>query len=234
MNVHPIRSIRIRAARAVRLARTGSARRMAHGSEIDSTVKLPRGSELTAPTCVGAYTEFAGPVSFRGTGNIGIGSWCAVGKGFTVISSNHSMSRASMSFRVFDLIGERQPTEPADVAIGHGCWIGDNVTVLPGSVVGAGVVIGAGSVVRGEVRPYEVIAGVPARSIGSRCAPDLAAALERSRWWTWTPDEMRQRAEFFSLDIVNVGPAEVEAAYSALSVAQVRPDSSTRSVPPRR
>jgi galactoside O-acetyltransferase len=42
-------------------------------------------------------------------------------------------------------------------------WFGANVTVLGGVRVGHGAVVGAGSVVARDVRPYTIVAGVPAR-----------------------------------------------------------------------
>lgn len=38
-----------------------------------------------------------------------------------------------------------------DVDIGNNCWIGSNVCILAGAKIGDGCVIGAGSIVRGEV-----------------------------------------------------------------------------------
>lgn len=43
-------------------------------------------------------------------------------------------------------------------------WIGENVTILPGACIGNGVVIGANSVVRGEIPNNVIIAGVPAKN----------------------------------------------------------------------
>jgi virginiamycin A acetyltransferase len=56
----------------------------------------------------------------------------------------------------------------ADVHIGDDVWIGAGVMVMPGSSIGHGAVIGAGAVVRGTVAPYEIVVGIPAKSIGSR------------------------------------------------------------------
>ena len=53
----------------------------------------------------------------------------------------------------------------AGVTIGRYCWIGLNVTILKGSVVGDGAVVGAGSVVTGEIPANCLAAGVPARVI---------------------------------------------------------------------
>jgi acetyltransferase-like isoleucine patch superfamily enzyme len=55
----------------------------------------------------------------------------------------------------------------APIRIGAGCWLGQNVVVLPGSDIGAGAVIGANSVVRGTVPDRCVAVGAPARVLRS-------------------------------------------------------------------
>jgi acetyltransferase-like isoleucine patch superfamily enzyme len=51
-------------------------------------------------------------------------------------------------------------------------WIGRGVTVLPGTVIGAHSVVAAGSVVRGEVPPRTIVAGVPARPVREIDVPE--------------------------------------------------------------
>ncbi len=58
-----------------------------------------------------------------------------------------------------------RPLESAPVYIGERVWIGENVTILPGACIGNGVVIGANSVVRGEIPNNVIIAGVPAKIV---------------------------------------------------------------------
>ncbi len=53
--------------------------------------------------------------------------------------------------------------EPRPVEIGNGAWLAARVTVLPGSRIGAGAVIAAGSIVAGEVPPGALAGGIPAR-----------------------------------------------------------------------
>ncbi len=48
------------------------------------------------------------------------------------------------------------------VRIGKGCWLASHVVVNKGVTIGQGVIVGAGSVVTKNVKPYEMIAGVPA------------------------------------------------------------------------
>lgn len=56
-----------------------------------------------------------------------------------------------------------QPERP--VRIGRGSWIGHGAVILPGSQIGRNVVIGANSVVSGEIPDGAVAVGAPARVI---------------------------------------------------------------------
>jgi hypothetical protein len=56
-------------------------------------------------------------------------------------------------------------TEVLPVVIGEGCYIGAGTLVLPGSRIGDETVIGAGSIVRGELPAGVVAVGNPARAI---------------------------------------------------------------------
>ena len=44
--------------------------------------------------------------------------------------------------------------------------IGSNATVLAGITIGESAIVGAGAVVTKDVRPFSIVAGVPAREIG--------------------------------------------------------------------
>jgi acetyltransferase-like isoleucine patch superfamily enzyme len=50
-------------------------------------------------------------------------------------------------------------------------WIGFDVCVLPGVTIGEGAIVGARSVVAGDVPPYTVVAGNPARVV-RRLSPE--------------------------------------------------------------
>ena len=61
------------------------------------------------------------------------------------------------------------PGMPASaVEIGEGAWLAARVTVLPGTRIGAGAVISAGSVVSGDIPAGAVAGGIPARVIRQR------------------------------------------------------------------
>lgn len=54
------------------------------------------------------------------------------------------------------------------VTIGNRVWIGPDVTILPGVILGEGVVVCAGAIVTKSFPAYAIIAGIPAKRIGSR------------------------------------------------------------------
>lgn len=85
---------------------------------------------------------------------------CSVGPGFTVITCNHkyaSVGQTPESESWGDL-------EPNDVVVNEDVWIGANVTLCPGVVIGRGSIIAAGSVCikSKEYPPYSIIGGNPA------------------------------------------------------------------------
>jgi acetyltransferase-like isoleucine patch superfamily enzyme len=54
------------------------------------------------------------------------------------------------------------------VSVGDGVWMGAGAKILDGVTVGADAIIGAGAVVRNDVPPRAIAAGVPARILGTR------------------------------------------------------------------
>src|SRR5690606_15060402 len=52
-------------------------------------------------------------------------------------------------------------------------WIATNAMILPGVTIGKGAVVGAGSVVSKDVKPYTVVVGNPALPTSKRRTEDL-------------------------------------------------------------
>ncbi|KAI9679609.1 MAG: hypothetical protein M1829_001571 [Trizodia sp. TS-e1964] len=59
--------------------------------------------------------------------------------------------------------GTSGPELGKEISVGDDCWIGGNVTILPGVSIGRGSTIGAGSVVTRDIPPFHVAAGNPAK-----------------------------------------------------------------------
>ncbi len=58
--------------------------------------------------------------------------------------------------------------EGKGVKIEEDCWIGASSTVLDGTRLGHGCVVGAGALIKGDFEPYSIIVGVPGRVIRKR------------------------------------------------------------------
>lgn len=87
-------------------------------------------------------------------GKIVLGKGCYIAPGTGLINANHDPADPD----------EHLPGK--DIVLGEGCWLGMNVTVLPGVTLGPHTSVGAGAVVtKSFPEGWCVIAGNPARKI---------------------------------------------------------------------
>ena len=94
-------------------------------------------------------------------GVVRIGSHCMVGPNVVFRTSDHVFSN-------IDALIIEQGHASGTIVIEDNVWIGANV-VLTGNIrIGSGAVIGAGAVVTRDVEPFAIVAGVPAKPIGTR------------------------------------------------------------------
>jgi len=96
-----------------------------------------------------------------------------------------------------------------EVSIGHASLIGDSVILLPGSSVGVGAVIGAGSVVTRAIPDFAIAAGNPARILRMRFEPHVIKYLSEVSWWNWPLDKIRRNRDFFEVDFSLLSPDEL-------------------------
>jgi acetyltransferase-like isoleucine patch superfamily enzyme len=99
----------------------------------------------------------------RGSGIVGhltidIGNDVWTGHHVYITDQNHGYRDVGLPISV-----QSQPERP--VSIGDGSWLGHGSVVLPGAKIGKHVVIGANSVVTGEIPDNSVAVGSPARVI---------------------------------------------------------------------
>jgi len=93
-------------------------------------------------------------------GNIVIDDEVMFGPFVSVATGNHTRKNEnSLSYR----FGEHIKKE---VQFKKGCWIAANVTVLPGTVVGKGTILGAGCVANGILDDDSLYVGIPAKKKG--------------------------------------------------------------------
>lgn len=105
-----------------------------------------------------------GSVLYSGNG-IRLGSYVLLAAGVMIMPTNHAFSRRDVPIRHQGFAESK-----GGIEIDDDVWIGANAVVLDGARIGKGAVVGAGSVVTGDIPPYEIWGGVPARKIGERPA----------------------------------------------------------------
>lgn len=90
--------------------------------------------------------------------SIDIGDDVFTGMNVYITDQNHGYEDLDMP------IGTQLPSEDP-VVIGADSWIGSGAVILPGARIGRHVVVGANSVVRGEIPDYSVVVGSPGRVV---------------------------------------------------------------------
>lgn len=96
-----------------------------------------------------------------GHGGVCIGDNVLIAAHCVIIPSNHKYSDPNKLIRL-------QGESKKGIIIEDDVWLGAGSVILDGVKIGRGSVVAAGSVVRMDVPPYSVVAGVPAKVIKSR------------------------------------------------------------------
>jgi acetyltransferase-like isoleucine patch superfamily enzyme len=124
----------------------------------DRGVTLYDSTTVLGDVAIGEHT-WVGPLCLLdGTGGLTIGRWCSISTGVQLLT--HDTIRRSLTGGVAG--PERSP-----VTVGDRCFIGTHAIVTRGTTVGDGCVIAAGAVVVADVPGGAIVAGVPARRIGT-------------------------------------------------------------------
>jgi virginiamycin A acetyltransferase len=131
-------------------------------SVIDSFVKVkPAGG--SGDLIIGAHVVInSGCVLYTGQG-IQIGNHVAIAANCTFAPVNHAYKDKSRLIREQGFLPGK-----GGIVIEDDVWIGANCVLLDGTILRRGCVLGAGSVVRGELSAYIVYAGQPLRVVGER------------------------------------------------------------------
>lgn len=109
-------------------------------------------------------------------GTIFIGDDVFIGNGCIIVSQHRIEIGASTQIAEYVVIRDQDHSflnrpirsagfQTAPISIGEDCWLGCKSTVLRGSTIGNGAVVGAHSLVRGNVPPFSLAVGCPAKIV---------------------------------------------------------------------
>jgi virginiamycin A acetyltransferase len=145
-----------------------------------------------------------------------IGRYCAIASGvrFLMSGGNHAdIGPSTYPFGIFgDPWAERtmdlvmSAPSRGDTVVGNDVWLGYQAVVMAGVNIGHGAVVAAGSVVSGDVPPYAIVAGNPARVVRERFDAEAVGRLLRAAWWDWPVELVTEHARA----IMAGEPAELE------------------------
>jgi acetyltransferase-like isoleucine patch superfamily enzyme len=136
------------------------------GSAIERGVRIRSKGGLT----IGSNSNVNGGTMLDARGGLEIGSLVNISPDVMILTADHDVTSAT-----FD--GRTAPVQVADRA-----WLATRAIVLPGARIGEGAVVAAGAVVHGEVPPWTIVGGNPAREIGRR-PPDAQQSIQRYARW---------------------------------------------------
>ena len=153
---------------------------------------------------VGDYSYYDDPVepeNFErnvlynfGSERLIIGKFCAIATHvkFIMNAANHQLDGISTyPFPIFgqgwEIGMDRLMALPSkgDTIIGNDVWLGYEAVILPGVQIGDGAIIAAKSVVVGDVPPYTIFGGNPAKLIKQRFSDSEIEILLKTQWWNW-------------------------------------------------
>jgi len=99
---------------------------------------------------------------YSGNG-IKLGNYVLIAPNTSLVPTNHSITRRDIEIRNQGFSNSR-----GGIVIEDDVWIGANCVILDGTIIRKGAVIGAGSIVKGEIEAYSINVGNPLIKIGER------------------------------------------------------------------
>ena len=189
---------------------------------MNSDIKFGKDVVIDEKTKIGIYSDIGDRCNFRES-TIGdyavcrgenqiwyseIGKFSSIAYGARINAVNHptftriAQHRFTYRGKQYDFSEQNDSSitewrKQDKVIIGNDVWIGHNGIIMPGVHIGNGAVIGSGAVVTHDVDPYSVVVGVPARPIKKRFSDEIIEKIEKSEWWNWSHEIIKERYDDF-------------------------------------
>lgn len=111
---------------------------------------------------IGDHCSIGGQSTISSAGGVELGSHVLIAGQCYVGGARYEMARTGTPMM------KQGQYSKGPVSIGSDVWIGAGARVIDGVTIGDGAIVGAGAVVTKSVEPCAIVAGVPARQIGTR------------------------------------------------------------------
>lgn len=141
----------------------GSTLRVGENAILDRGITL----EASGVLRVGDRVTFGHHCTVAARELVEIGADCLIAELVSIRDHDHESRDSTIPIRL-------QGARTAPVHIGRNVWLGSKVTVLKGVRIGDNAIIAAGAVVTKDVPADVIAAGVPARVLRARGAPESA------------------------------------------------------------
>ncbi len=132
-----------------------------------------------------------------------IGKFVSIANSVIIGGNSHPMDWVSMSPVFYEgrdsvrkKFSEFSRKPPEITKVSHDVWIGHGAHIKQGVNIGIGAVIGMGSVVTKDIKPYEVVAGNPAKFIRHRFDEETVKSLLNSCWWELSDEQLFECAQY--------------------------------------
>lgn len=133
-----------------------------------------------------------------------IGKFCSIGSDVEIGMGIHPTDLVSShpafysNNKAFETFADKVHFKEYDrIVIENDVWIGTKVIIMGGVKIGTGAIVAAGAVVTKDVKPYEIVGGVPAKHIKFRIPELEIEEILKSKWWDKPTDWLRRNHLLF-------------------------------------
>lgn len=135
-------------------------RKLGNYNKVHSTAYFLGCSRISKDLKLGAFSSIGSGAYI--CPRVEMGNYVMAAQNLSIVGDDHCIDKVGVPY-IFSGRPELKGT-----LIGDDVWIGKNVLIRSGVSVGRGSLIAMGAVVTKDIKPYEIVAGVPAKPIGMR------------------------------------------------------------------
>jgi virginiamycin A acetyltransferase len=186
------------------------------GAVIKGDVSIGEGARviggvyISGKVSIGRFTSVNGPNTdiYSKVNRVTIGNFCSIARNVSIQEFNHQSDGITTYYIHKNLFktSKNEIASKGEIEIGNDVWISTHCVVLSGTKIGDGAIIGANSVVSGEIPPYAIAAGNPAKVLKYRFDEDTIRLMMEMKWWNWDIERLKRNQALFSPE----GPVTTE------------------------